>query len=319
MQALVTGGAGFIGSHLVDALLARGAKVRVIDDLSSGHPESVHPDAELVVGDIRDVPLVTRLMEGVDVVLHEAARNSIPRSLKDPKGAFEVNLVGTYNLLIAARDARVGRFVYASSSSIYGDNPVLPRQEDLLPSPVSMYAGTKAAMEDLCAGFSAAFGLPSLGLRYFNVFGPRQDPANPYAAVVPLWVRAALRGEAATIFGDGSQTRDFTFVENVVRANMMAVDADATRLKGAVNIATGGIITVLELHRAIADAVGAYVPPRHVPPRPGDQPFSQADLDRARALLGFAPSVSFQEGIRRTVAWYRAGGADAWDPSAAGT
>lgn len=305
MLALVTGGAGFIGSHLVDALLARGLAVRVLDDLSTGHRSNLPAQGvELVEGDLRDRAVCDRAMAGVGVVFHEAARNSIPRSMKDPQGAFEVNLVGTQHLLMAAREAGVGRFVYASSSSVYGDNPVLPRVETLKNSPLSVYAGTKAAMEDLCKGFGAAFGLPVIGLRYFNVFGPRQDPANPYAAVVPLFVRSALRGEAARIFGDGTQTRDFTHVDNAVAGNLAALDAPAEAFGKVFNIATGGIITVNQLHRSIADAVGRFVPPEYLPPRPGDQPFSQADITLATRVMGFQPVIGFDEGIRRTAAWF---------------
>ena len=306
MQALVTGGAGFIGSNLTDALLARGIAVRVIDDLSAGHLSNLAgADVEIIEADIRDPAACERACAGVDVVFHQAARNSVPRSLADPMGAFEVNLVGTHNLLMAARDAGVGRFVYASSSSVYGANPALPRREDQLLAPMSPYAGSKAAMEDLCNGFGTAFGLPVIGLRYFNIFGPRQDPLNPYAAVVPLFIHAAIEGRAARIFGDGTQTRDFTFVTNAVAANIGAMDAPDSACQRAFNVATGGSVTVLELHRAIADAVGTYVPPQLVAPRAGDQPHSSADTAAAGAALGYRCDTSFEDGIAKTVAWFR--------------
>ena len=313
MRALVTGGAGFIGSHLVERLLREGWAVRVLDDLSTGRRANlaaVAADVELVEGDVRDPGTVRRAVAGADAVAHLAALSSVARSVADPLRTHEVNATGTLHVLLAARDAGVARVVVASSSSVYGDTPVLPLHEALAPQPRSPYAVSKLAAERYAAVFAALYGLETVGLRYFNVFGPRQDPASPYAAVVPRFVRALLAGEPPTIYGDGEQGRDFTYVANAVEATALALRAP--RLAGeAVNVACGRRTTVNALAREVAALTGVTVAPLHAPPRPGDVRDSLADLARARTLLGYAPQVDVVEGLRRTVAWYRNGGA-AW-------
>jgi len=306
---LVTGGAGFIGSHLVERLLKEGHRVRVIDDLSTGKKENIKPflgEIEFIKGDIRDLELVRETMEGVDYVLHQAAVPSVPRSVKDPLTTNVANVDGTLNILIAARDAGVKRVVYASSSSIYGDTPNLPKHEGMRPEPRSPYAASKLAGELYCQAFYSVYGLETVALRYFNVFGPRQDPESQYAAVVPRFITALLQGRPPTIFGDGEQSRDFTYVENVVEANLLA--AKAPGVAGEVfNIACGGQITVNELARLLVEIVGVnpQLKPRYAPPRPGDVRHSLADISKVRELLGYEVKVSTREGLERTVEWYK--------------
>jgi UDP-N-acetylglucosamine 4-epimerase len=308
MRILITGAAGFIGSHITQALLADGHAVVGLDDLSTGLPANLpegRPSWRFVLGDIRDPAVCAAAMEGVDAVVHLAGRNSVPRSLADPRSALEVNVVGGFNLLEAARAAGVARFVYASSSSVYGDDPRLPKVESQLRRPLSPYAASKAAFEHVAGAWSSAWGLSTIGLRFFNVFGPRQDPAGAYAAVVPRFVAAALDREAPLIHGDGSFSRDFTFVDNVVHAVRLSLQASGAG--GAiVNVACGGRVRVLDLWQAIAREAGFDGAPRFGPARRGDMAHSEADIGAARRLLGFAPVVTFEEGIRRTVAWYQA-------------
>jgi len=304
---LVTGGAGFIGSHLVEQLLGLGHDVRVLDDFSTGRRENIAPfeaDIDLHVGDIRNIDAVRAAMRGVDVVFHEAALASVPRSVDDPVTSNKVNVGGTLNVLVAARDAGVGRLVYASSSSVYGDSPELPKREDMAPAPESPYAVGKLAGEHYCRVFSSLYGLECVALRYFNVFGPRQDPSSQYAAVVPIFTSALLAGNRCLINGDGEQSRDFTYVENVVTANLLA--ADTSGVGGEVmNIACGDTITVNTLHERLRVLTGSDLQPEHGPDRAGDVKHSFADVARAKRLLSFEPEVSFEDGLERTVAWFR--------------
>lgn len=306
---LVTGGTGFIGSHLVEELVKQGQRVRVIDNLSTGKKENIKPfleEIEFIEGDIRDLELVREVMDGIDYVLHQAAVPSVPRSVKDPLTTNSVNVGGTLNVLIAARDARVKRVVYASSSSVYGDTPVLPKQEEMKPEPRSPYAVSKLAGELYCQVSHQVYGLETIALRYFNVFGPRQDPESQYAAVVPKFITALLHGEPPTIFGDGEQLRDFTYVENVVEANLLA--AKAPNVAGEIfNIACGERITVNELARLLGEIVGVNpkLKPRYTPPRPGDVRHSLADISKAWELLAYEVKVSTREGLEQTVEWYK--------------
>jgi UDP-N-acetylglucosamine 4-epimerase len=308
MRVLVTGAAGFIGSHVTRALLADGHEVVGLDDLSTGHLHNLPAGApawRFVLGDVRDPSICFKEMDGVAAVVHLAGRNSVPRSLADPRSALEVNVVGGFHLLEAARAARVGRFIYASSSSVYGDDPSLPKVESQLRRPLSPYAASKASFEHLAQAWSRSWGMSTIGLRFFNVFGPRQDPAGDYAAVVPRFVEAALDRRPPVIHGDGSYTRDFTFVDNVVHSVRLSLDAPDAG--GAViNVACGGRVSVFDLWRAIAREAGFDDEPRFGPPRTGDMPHSQADIGEARRLLGFAPVVPFDEGVRQTVAWFQA-------------
>ncbi len=302
MKVLVTGGAGFIGSNLVRALLARGDDVRVLDNFSTGSRANLaglESDVELVEGDLRSYERVHAAVRGAEVVFHEGALPSVPRSVQDPLTTTAVNVEGTLNVLLAARDEGVRRIVNASSSSVYGNAGELPKVESQSPDPISPYAVAKLAAERFCTSFSRVYAMESISLRYFNVFGPRQDPASQYAAVIPRFIRAIAAGDAVTIYGDGEQSRDFTYVDNVVRANLLA--ADAAHARGEIlNVATGGSITV----NALADAVGAMVgrPVERIfePAREADVRASWAALDEARRVLGYEPRVPFEEGLRRT-------------------
>jgi len=302
-RALVTGGAGFIGSHLTDALLARGWSVRVLDDFSSGRRENLAPAAgriELVEGDFSDPEVAARAVAGAEVVFHQGAVPSVPRSVAEPVRTNRVNVDGTLLVLEAARQAGVRRVVYAASSSAYGDTEVLPKVETMPASPRSPYALQKYAGEVYCQLYHELYGLETVALRYFNIFGPRQDPKSVYAAVVPLFITACLRGEGPTIHGDGEQSRDFTFVEDAVRANLAA--ADAPRAPGqVVNVAGGKRVTLNQLLATIQGIVGSRVAATHGPARVGDVRHSLADLGRARELLGWEPAVSLEQGLRRTV------------------
>jgi nucleoside-diphosphate-sugar epimerase len=305
---LVTGGAGFIGSHLVEALLHRGAGVRVLDSLATGRVSNLAPfraDIELVEADIRDRDAVSAAVQGCDVVLHLAALPSVQRSIENPLLSNDINVNGTLNLLTAARAAGVQRIVFASSSSVYGDTPTLPKVETMALAPLSPYAVSKLAGERYCLVWAEVYGLPAIALRYFNVFGPRQDPASDYAAVIPRFATAMLAGRAPTIYGDGEQSRDFTYVQNVVEANLLAASAP-THISGAFNIAAGARISLLELVARINQLIGSDIQPIHAAAKPGDVRHSQAGIEAIGAALGWEPTVSFDEGLRRTVDHFRA-------------
>jgi len=304
-RALVTGGAGFIGSNLVEALLARGHAVRVVDNFSTGRKENLAPFAgrvEIVAGDVGDLEVARRATRGVEWVLHQAALPSVQRSLEDPLASHRANVDGTLAMLVAAREAGVRRFVYASSSSIYGSSPSLPRREEDVPAPASPYAASKLAGEAYALAFFRAFGLETVALRYFNVYGPRQDPESPYAAVVPRFVRAALSGKRPIVTGDGRQSRDFTFVADAVEANLRACEAPEVAGQ-AFNVARGERTDLLRLLEILGEIVGRRLDPEFVPARAGEVRHSQADVARARERLGFSARVSIDEGLRRTVEW----------------
>jgi UDP-glucose 4-epimerase len=303
---LVTGGAGFIGSTITHALVARGDEVRVLDSFLTGREENLAdlPDVELIRGDVRDVDGLRVAMKGVDRVLHQAAVPSVARSLADPILSDASNIGGTLNVFLAARDAGVQRVVYASSSSVYGDTPTLPKVETMTPSPLSPYAVTKLTGEYYARVFHSLYGLETVGLRYFNVFGPRQDPTSDYAAVIPLFITWMARGERPKIFGDGTQSRDFTYIDNVVHANLRA--AEAPDVGGEVfNVACGQRYTLLDLVAALNSILSTSLEPIFGERRQGDVMHSLADIDKARTLLGYDPPVSFEEGLERTVAWLR--------------
>jgi nucleoside-diphosphate-sugar epimerase len=306
---LVTGGGGFIGSHTVEALLRTGRyDVRVLDNFATGHRANlVHliDDLHLVEGDVRDMETVEEAVAGVESIVHLAALPSVPRSVKAPITSNDVNAGGTLKLLSAAHRAGVERVILASSSSVYGANASLPKREEMLPAPVSPYAASKLAAEHYVGVFARTYGMSTLSIRYFNVFGPRQDPASQYSGVVAKFMNAALRGETCTVFGDGSQSRDFTYVDNVVAANLAAIRADDLHGQ-AVNVACGVASTVNDLLAAIGAGIGSPVSTQFAPPRTADVPHSLADITAAGTLLHFEPLVTFQEGVNRTLAWYRA-------------
>ncbi len=306
---LVTGGAGFIGSHLVDALLARGETVRVVDNFATGSRAYIQSVCERIAFyevDITDLEALREPMQGVDYVLHQAAIPSVPRSVDDPLQTHAACATGTLNVLIAARDAKVKRVIYAASSSAYGDIEGTYKSEDMPPRPLSPYAVAKLVGEQYCQVFYTVYGLETVALRYFNVFGPRQDPNSPYSAVIPLFIKAMLAGESPTIFGDGRQSRDFTYIENVVQGNLLACKADGRVAGKVINLACGGSINLLDLIAAINALLGTHIEPIFAPPRAGDVKHSCADIRLAQELLGFEPTVSFQEGLRRTLAWLKA-------------
>ncbi|MBM3310933.1 MAG: SDR family oxidoreductase [Candidatus Aminicenantes bacterium] len=304
---LVTGGAGFIGSHLVETLVARGLRVRVLDNYLTGKPENLDPfrgRVEIFEDDIRDLEACRRACAGMAFVLHQAALPSVPRSIEDPATTNDINVGGTLNLLRAAVEAKVRRLVFASSSSVYGDEPRLPKREGTEGKPLSPYAVSKRVGELYGQVFTEAYGLETVSLRYFNVFGPRQDPASQYAAAVPLFITKILAGEAPTVYGDGEQSRDFTYVGNVVEANILACEAPAAA-GGIFNVACAEQVTVNALVDKINALLGRSVRPVHADPRPGDIRHSFADIRAARAALGFEPKVGFEEGLKKTIAWYR--------------
>jgi UDP-glucose 4-epimerase len=304
---LVTGGAGFIGSHLVHELVARGEQVRVLDDLSTGRRSNLQDilqKIELVEGSLTDPATVKRAVEGVTFVLHQAARPSVLRSIQDPLGTHEANVTGTLNLLMAARHAHVSRLVFASSSSVYGDTPTLPKEERMAPEPKSPYAVSKLSGELYCRMFHKTYGMETVSLRYFNVFGPRQNPSSEYAAVIPRFITAVLGGEQPTIFGDGKQSRDFTYVQDIVEANLRALEAP-TAPGAAINVACGRRHTLLELLALLNTIIGTDCEPILAAARQGDVRHSQASTLLARELLGFESRVSLREGLERTVEWFK--------------
>jgi len=307
---LVTGGAGFIGSHLCEALVGRGDRVRVVDSLITGKRANLahlQKDIEFIEGDLADIDVARRAVDGCEFVLHQAAIPSVPRSVKDPLTSNRANIDATLNVLVAARDAGVRRVVYAGSSSAYGDTPTLPKREDMPTRPLSPYALQKLVGEQYLQLFTSLYGLETVTIRYFNVFGPRQDPSSPYSGVISLFVSALVEGRQPTIYGDGSHTRDFTYVANVVDGVLRACAAPSASGE-VINVATGGRVSLKELFRTIRDLTGARVEPIYADPRPGDVKDSQADIGKARRLLGYEPGVTFEEGLRRTLEWYRHGG-----------
>jgi len=329
---VVTGGAGFIGSHLAEGLLKRGYQVRILDDLSTGKLDNIthlldpiptksriphhigtnpknsmnptnstNPAVDFIPGSITDLSLLTKLFRGIDFVFHQAAVPSVPRSIDDPQATHEANLTGTLNVLLAAKDNGVKKVIYASSSSVYGDTPTLPKREDMLPDPRSPYAVAKLAGEYYCRVFQQVYGLPTACLRYFNVYGPRQDPDSQYAAVIPRFIHLARNNSSPVIYGDGEQTRDFTFIKDVVDANILAAESNAS---GIFNIGRGERVSINNLAGLIIKLVGSIVDPVRQEPRPGDVKHSLADISSARAF-GYDPKYSLEEGLRETIGAFR--------------
>jgi nucleoside-diphosphate-sugar epimerase len=307
MHFLVTGAAGFIGSHLVEHLMTAGHTVTALDDLSTGKLENIERwmrRIHFIQGSVLDLADCERAVRGVDYIFHEAALASVPRSISDPAATHAADATGTLNLLIAARDARVKRVVYAASSSAYGNTLELPKHEGMATLPLSPYAAAKLAGENYMRAFHASYGLETISLRYFNIFGPRQDPESEYAAVVPKFVTCALEGRAPIIYGDGEQTRDFTFVENVVVANMLACEASAAACGEVFNVGCGARISLNDLWRVIKEQTGTSVEPDYRSARAGDVRDSLASLDAIKTRLGYTPAVGLEEGLRRTIEWF---------------
>lgn len=305
---LVTGGAGFIGSHIAETLVKRGEQVRVVDNFATGSRRNlahILDRIELVETDITQLADVQKAMRGVDYVLHQAAIPSVPRSVDDPITTHENCATGTLNVLIAARDAKVKRFVYAASSSAYGNIEGEFKVETMAPRPLSPYAVAKLTGEQYCQVFKTVYGLETVALRYFNVFGPRQDPSSPYSAVIPLFMAAMLDDSAPTIYGDGLQSRDFTYVDNVVEGNLLACQADPQVAGEVINVACGERISLLELVNALNKLMSKSITPIFADPRPGDVKHSRADIGKARRLLNYAPRVSLEEGLAHTLEWFR--------------
>jgi UDP-N-acetylglucosamine/UDP-N-acetylgalactosamine 4-epimerase len=309
---LVTGGAGFIGSNLVEYLLAFGAKkVVVLDNLSNGFYKNIegfldHPSFSFIEGDIRDLNICKSSVQGIDIVFHEAALGSVPRSIKDPISTTEVNINGFINILVAAKEAGVKRIVYAASSSTYGDSKILPKQEDVIGNPLSPYAITKYVNELYAENFQNIYGLYCVGLRYFNVFGPRQDPRGAYAAVIPLFIDAIIENKAPVIFGNGEQTRDFTYIDNVVQANIKAAFADLSNInKRIYNVACGERISINQLFYTLKDSSNSNLVPQYIPERLGDVKDSLADISKARKELGYQPEIFNKEGLIKTYQWFQ--------------
>jgi UDP-glucose 4-epimerase len=309
---LVTGGAGFIGSHLTEELARQGHRVRVADSLVTGKRSNLdHVDGiEFLEGDLADLDVARKAVDGCDYVLHQAAIPSVPRSVVDPITSHRANVDATVNVLLAARDARVKRLVFAGSSSAYGDTPTLPKREDMPSNPMSPYALQKVIGEQYLQMFTRLYGLETVSIRYFNVFGPRQDPSSPYSGVISVFATALLDHRPPTIYGDGEQTRDFTYVANVVHGVLRACEAPGASGE-VINVATGGRISLNQLFEEMRRLIGADVTPKYTPTRAGDVRDSQADIAKARTLLGYEPLVPFEEGLEKTVDWYRTAGAAA--------
>lgn len=308
MRALITGGGGFIGSHIAERMLRDGHEVVVLDNFATGRRENLLAlggDVELIEGDIQSYERCHTAVKGCEVVFHQAALPSVPRSVQDPLTSNQVNVVGTLNVLLAARDSGVRRVVYASSSSVYGSNPTLPKREDLPTMPISPYAVAKLAGESYCRSFTQVYGLETVALRYFNVFGRRQDPLSQYSAVIPKFITRLLAGDPPLIHGDGEQSRDFTPVENVVDANLLAASAPSEHVSGlAMNAACGDRYSLNRIVDVLRELTGADVEPEYGPERIGDVKHSQADISLARERLGFEPTVTLEEGLRRSVEFY---------------
>lgn len=302
-KAVVTGGAGFIGSHLTEALVAQGYQVSVLDDLSTGKLDNLkqcHDKVEFIKGSITDPSLLMGLFQGSDYVFHLAAFPSVPRSIENPRASHDVNVTGTLNVLLAATQNKVKKVIYASSSSVYGDTPTLPKKEDMTPSPLSPYAAGKLAAENYCMVFTQVYQLPTVCLRYFNVYGPRQDPNSQYAAAIPKFISRVLAGEPPIIFGDGEQTRDFTFIKDVIQANILAMRSD---ICGVFNVSRGESITINELAELIINLSGKKLSPIHQEPRKGDVRHSLADISKARAF-GYEPRYNLKDGLAETLRWF---------------
>jgi len=304
---LVTGGAGFIGSHLAEELVRRGETVRVVDNLITGKRQNIAhvPSIEFIEGDLADLDVARRAVKGIDYVLHQAAIPSVPRSVEDPITSNRANIDASLNVLVAARDAGVKRLVYAGSSSAYGNTPTLPKVETMAPAPLSPYALQKLVAEQYCQMFTRLYGLQTVTTRYFNVFGPRQDPSSPYSGVISIFISALCEGRQPTIYGDGEHTRDFTYVANVVDGVLRACTADNASGE-VINVATSGRISLNTLFNTVRDLLGSKVEPIYADPRAGDVKDSQADISKARRVLGYQPSVTFEDGLAKTVEWYRA-------------
>jgi len=304
---LVTGGAGFIGSHLVENLVKQGHNVRILDNFLTGKRENIAEflgEIDLIEGDIRDLETCRQAAEEVDFVLHQAALPSVPRSIEDPVLTNEINIGGTLNLLLAAKEKKVRKFVFASSSSVYGDDETLPKREGVEGAPLSPYAVTKLIGEKYCQVFNRVFGLSTVSLRYFNIFGPRQDPFSQYAAVIPIFITKIIQGERPVIFGDGEQSRDFTYVTNIVEANRLAIEA--SEISGEViNVACGDKTTVNQLFETIRKLLQKDLASIHEEPRPGDIRHSFADITKAQGVLKYEAKISLSEGLRETIRWYQ--------------
>ena len=303
---LVTGGAGFIGSHLCEELVRRGERVRVVDNLITGKRQNLAhlPQVEFMEGDLADIDVARRAAHGIEYVLHQAAIPSVPRSVEDPLTSNRANLDASVNILVAARDANVKRLVYAGSSSAYGNSEVLPKVETMPAAPLSPYALQKLVAEQYCQMFTTLYGFETVTIRYFNVFGPRQDPSSPYSGVISLFISALCDGRCPTIYGDGEQTRDFTYVANVVDGVLRACHAPGASGE-VINVATAGRISLNQLFAIVKREVGSSLEPNYSNPRAGDVRHSQADISKAQRLLGYTPIVSFEDGLGRTVTWYR--------------
>jgi len=307
MRYLVTGGAGFIGSNTVDELVRRGHSVVVLDDLSSGREDNlaeIRNKITFIKGSITDIEVVRKVMHEAEYVLHLGARTSVPRSVKDPLDTNKINIEGTLNVLVAAKELKVKRVVFAASSSAYGETPTLPKTEAMQPQPISPYGVTKYVGELYCQTFGRCYGLENVALRYFNIFGPRQDPGSPYSGVLAKFCTAFLEDVQPLVFGDGEQTRDFTYVDNAVQANLLACEAPNASGK-VFNVGVGGRVSLNEVLRELAKITGKTLAAKYEPPRDGDIRDSQADISQARETLGYDPPVSFEEGLARTFEWYR--------------